>query len=164
MKIFIKSINSTQSESTLPYIECEAGSEGALPANNGKYYAPKEVVEESYPDGEYTLVYLHNSMFEPIQEPDPQPLDKRQWELNEVEPTVRSHIENTIRKLPLDYISINEPNTWVVDDEFGEEAQAVLAWIRSCWKYVRTTVDAADINDLPTVESIINGLPELNII
>ena len=86
---------------------------------------------------------------------------KREWELQEVEPAIRQHIEGIIREMPYDYFSINEVNTWISDEEFGEQAAAVAEWIKECWKHVRTTVDAADINDLPTVETIINGLPEL---
>lgn len=86
---------------------------------------------------------------------------KRDWELQEVEPAIRQHIEGIIRVMPYDYFSINEVNTWLQDAEFGAQAAAVLEWIKECWKYVRTTVDGADINDLPTIEDIINGLPEL---
>lgn len=86
---------------------------------------------------------------------------KRDWELQEVEPAIRQHIEGIIREMPYDYFSINEVNTWLGDAEFGEQAAAVAEWIKECWKYVRTTVDGADINDLPTIEDIINGLPEL---
>lgn len=89
---------------------------------------------------------------------------KRDWELQEVEPAIRQHIEAVIRVMPYDYFSINEVNTWLQDAEFGEQAAAVAEWIKECWKYVRTTVDSADINNLPSVEDIINGLPELNII
>ena len=85
---------------------------------------------------------------------------KRDWELQEVEPAVKSHIEGIIREIPYDYFSINEVNTWIEDAEFGAQAAAVAEWIKDCWKYVRTTVDAADINNLPTIEYIINGLPE----
>lgn len=86
---------------------------------------------------------------------------KRDWELQEVEPAIRQHIEGIIRVMPYDYFSINEVSTWLGDEEFGAQAAAVAEWIKGCWKYVRTTVDGADINDLPSVEDIINGLPEL---
>lgn len=159
MKNFNTKIGAIQADNTSAYVEVSEGSEGAVIANNGKYYATKETIESSYPDGDYEIVYLHESVFAPIQEILPK--NKREWELQEAEPAVRAFIEGKIREMPYDYFSINEVNTWLGDAEFGAQAAAVAEWIKECWKHVRTTVDSADINDLPTIEDIINGLPEL---
>ena len=92
---------------------------------------------------------------------EPQPWNKRQWELDIVEPGVRAHIEAAIRPEPLDYISIHEPNTWVGDQEYSEEALAVRAWIRACWRSVRQQIEP--LTEPVEVEVIIDNLPDLNL-
>lgn len=109
----------------------------------------------------YLVTHINPAMFEEAQAPQPQPFNLRDWELSEVEPAVKLHIENIIRELPYDYISIHEPNTWVDDDTYGYEAQAIRAWIRSCWISMRQQIDGLD--SAIDIQQIILNLPTLNV-
>ena len=88
---------------------------------------------------------------------------KRDWELQEVEPAVRQYMESVIREKPYDYININEPNTWLGDEEYGAQAQMVISWIRECWIVFTKIVSEATEQNNPTIEDIISQLPELSV-
>lgn len=92
---------------------------------------------------------------------EPQPFNKRDWEVGTVEPAIREHIESILRPEPLDYMSIYEPNLWVDDEQYSAEAVAVRAWIRACWRSVRQQIEP--LTEPVDVSLIINQLPTLTL-
>lgn len=142
-------------------IECKQGE------HVGKWFITLEELEsrndiEPNFEGElYLITHIYPYVFQPIEEAEPQPFDLRDWELSVVEPAIRSHIESVIRPEPLDYISIHEPNTWIGDDEYGEEAEAVREWIRACWRSMKAQIEGLEA--AIEVAAIIDNLPALNI-
>ena len=148
-------------QGTTNAIECKQGEHA------GKWFITLSELEQRSDaapnlEGElYLVTHISPAMFEEAQAPQPQPFNLRDWELSEVEPAVKLHIENIIRELPYDYISIHEPNTWVDDDTYGYEAQAVMVWIRSCWISMRQQIDGLD--SAIDIQQIILNLPTLNV-
>lgn len=154
----------------LAYYEVDGNSSNAIQVqrgeNIGRWYISlnelmqREDVQPNY-DGCYLITYLQPLDFEEEEQPAPAQWNKREWELSAVEPAVKQYMESIIREKPYDYININEPNTWIGDEEYDTQAQMVISWTRECWRVVTGIVNEATEQNIPTIEDIISQLPDI---
>lgn len=85
--------------------------------------------------------------------------DKTRWEQDVVEPAVIQHINAAIRPKPYDYIDYKEVLLWLNDSVYSAEANAIAAWIRTCFISVSQQVEEA--TEPINIEQIILNLPPL---
>jgi len=123
---FSKSINENIGN---PYIEVDISVNGAIEANNGKFYLSKEQVENRFNEGDFVLVFMQDYEFE-------KPIVikwSKDSHISEIS-TLHDELFNSILAQH-NYTSFAELSIWAQEptNEYYSEANAIKEWYRSTW-------------------------------
>lgn len=89
------------------------------------------------------------------------PFNKREWELQIVEPAVIAYIESVIRPMPYDYINIGDVTKYLTHAQYSEEAATIMAWYWACMASITEQIEP--LTEPVDVNVIINELPTLTL-
>ena len=119
---FTKNINDKVGN---PYLEVDSTTDGAIEANNGKFYLSKTEIENRFDSGDFHLVYLQDFEFE-------KPVDVVvEWTLENHEKQLlaehTAHCEALIMSLGyIDRVDMN--TTAIAENDYKEEATALAQY------------------------------------
>jgi hypothetical protein len=153
MKNYYKDINYVETEGSKPYVKVNESDVGAQLGNDGNYYVLKDIVDSSYPDGDYWLIYFVDDFFVPI------PDDGSYNELTNVqlvEDAVDEHTYNIL--IENWYKDIGEVAAMAINAEskWQDEAIALNDW----YNQVYELLDKYKVgNTIMTPEEFIETLP-----
>ena len=127
---FSKSINNNFGN---PYIEVDSSVDGAIEANNGKFYLSKEQVENRFNEGDFVLEFLQDYEFE-------KPIVIKWTKDSHISEISCLHDElfNSILSQH-NYTSFAELSIWAQEptNEYYTEANAIKEWYRSTWMDIK---------------------------
>ena len=153
---FTKSINNNFGN---PYVEVESTIDGAIEANNGKFYLSKIEIENRFESGDFHLVYLQDLEFE-------KPVEVV------VEWTVESHLADISSQhdelfnsilAQHNYTSFAELSIWAQEltNEYYTEANAIKDWYRSTWMAIKEYSETVTEGTATEPQIFIDNLPKI---
>jgi hypothetical protein len=141
-----------------PYIEVEQ-TDGAVLANNGKYYLTKEQIESRFSEGSFHLTFLHESDFiQPIE-----PSFSLEAHKREIEAATDDHVNQVVR---IDYWYKNEGELSIratKENRHKTEATALSLWVIVVYDALEDYLNEVSEETHLSVEDFINSLPQPNV-